>query len=190
MPCSQLFSIQPRLNIAQTTYRFSHQSVSPITFFARIHDLHHIRGTPRIVSPRAAGAARQRMAIADTECPASQIGATMEPVDRILTCSECGAEFLFSAGEQVFFSEKKFTNDPKHCRQCRAKRASKRPRIQVETRITCSKCGIATTVPFKPNQNRPVLCRSCFKQNPQSETLTRAPRPYLVTDRKPGPSAA
>ncbi|MGH9598859.1 MAG: CxxC-x17-CxxC domain-containing protein, partial [Terracidiphilus sp.] len=35
-----------------------------------------------------------------------------------------------------------------------------------ETRTTCSECGTATTVPFKPTQGRPVLCRSCFQGQP------------------------
>ena len=26
-------------------------------------------------------------------------------------------------------------------------------------------CGIETTVPFKPTQGRPVLCRQCFQSN-------------------------
>ncbi|HUV97475.1 MAG TPA: CxxC-x17-CxxC domain-containing protein, partial [Acidobacteriaceae bacterium] len=26
-------------------------------------------------------------------------------------------------------------------------------------------CGTETTVPFKPTQGRPVLCRSCFQGN-------------------------
>ena len=33
-----------------------------------------------------------------------------------------------------------------------------------ETRTTCSQCGKETTVPFKPTQGRPVLCRECFQQ--------------------------
>ena len=34
--------------------------------------------------------------------------------------------------------------------------------IEQETHVTCCGCGIETTVPFKPTQNKPVLCRSCF----------------------------
>ena len=35
----------------------------------------------------------------------------------------------------------------------------------------CSDCGIETTVPFKPTQGRPVLCRQCFqtKRGPSVE---------------------
>ena len=28
----------------------------------------------------------------------------------------------------------------------------------------CHTCGVDTTVPFKPTQGRPVLCRSCFQK--------------------------
>jgi CxxC-x17-CxxC domain-containing protein len=34
---------------------------------------------------------------------------------------------------------------------------------RTETRTECSECGIETTVPFKPTQGRPVLCRQCFQ---------------------------
>jgi CxxC-x17-CxxC domain-containing protein len=36
--------------------------------------------------------------------------------------------------------------------------------VRPETRTNCSQCGAETTVPFKPTQGRPVLCRSCFQQ--------------------------
>ena len=28
--------------------------------------------------------------------------------------------------------------------------------------VTCSECGVQTTVPFKPTEGRPVKCRDCF----------------------------
>ena len=64
----------------------------------------------------------------------------MEFVDRVLKCNDCGAEFVFTAGEQLFFHDKQFKNDPKHCKQCKAKRASG-GRVRSETRTTCSACG-------------------------------------------------
>ncbi|MFN3431562.1 MAG: CxxC-x17-CxxC domain-containing protein [Candidatus Sericytochromatia bacterium] len=30
--------------------------------------------------------------------------------------------------------------------------------------VTCTSCGVDTTVPFKPSQGRPVLCRPCFQK--------------------------
>lgn len=90
--------------------------------------------------------------------------ATMVFTDRILKCADCGADFVFTAGEQFFFHNRQFQNDPKRCKQCRAKRASGNARVRTETRTTCSECGIETTVPFKPTQGRPVLCRPCFQK--------------------------
>ena len=99
----------------------------------------------------------------------------MEFVDRLLTCADCGGEFIFTAGEQIFFFDKQFKNDPKRCKPCKSKRSGAGARVaagggplpaglsRTETRTQCSECGIETTVPFKPTQGRPVLCRQCFQ---------------------------
>jgi CxxC-x17-CxxC domain-containing protein len=88
----------------------------------------------------------------------------MEFVDKSLKCVDCGGEFVFTAGEQLFFHDKQFKNDPKRCKQCKAKRAAGAGGVRSETRTVCSECGTETTVPFRPTQGRPVLCRSCFQQ--------------------------
>lgn len=88
----------------------------------------------------------------------------MEFVDKILKCSDCGSDFVFTAGEQLFFHDKQFKNDPKRCKQCKTKRAAGSSAVRSETRTSCSACGTETTVPFKPTQGRPVLCRQCFQQ--------------------------
>ncbi|MGA8741504.1 MAG: zinc-ribbon domain containing protein [Terracidiphilus sp.] len=85
----------------------------------------------------------------------------MELVDRELRCFQCGMMFVFSVGEQAFFKDKGFVNDPKHCKPCKGLRG-RAGRRTVETQIKCSDCGSDTTVPFKPTQNRPVRCRACF----------------------------
>jgi CxxC-x17-CxxC domain-containing protein len=98
----------------------------------------------------------------------------MEFVDRLLKCCDCSNEFVFTAGEQIFFFDKQFKNDPKRCKLCKAKRSGMArlanpaetmalPLSRTETRTRCSACDIETTVPFKPTQGRPVLCRSCFQ---------------------------
>lgn len=97
----------------------------------------------------------------------------MEFVDRFLTCNDCGGEFIFTAGEQLFFFDKQFKNDPKRCKPCKSRRSGVVARpgsgpaaaglSRTETRTSCSACGIDTTVPFKPTQGRPVLCRQCFQ---------------------------
>jgi CxxC-x17-CxxC domain-containing protein len=86
--------------------------------------------------------------------------------DRDVQCVDCGAMFVFSAGEQQFFFEKRFANDPKHCKQCKAKRQGTTGRRQIETHVICSECGGQTTVPFKPRQGRPAMCRACFANRP------------------------
>jgi CxxC-x17-CxxC domain-containing protein len=99
----------------------------------------------------------------------------MEFIDRVLKCNDCGADFVFTAGEQLFFHDKQFKNDPKHCKQCKAKRVRGGPRVRSETRTTCSECGTETTVPFKPTQGRPVLCRSCFQKLPGKSVVAAKP---------------
>jgi len=46
----------------------------------------------------------------------------MENEDKTIVCAECGVEFIFSAREQGFYSQKGFTSDPKRCKSCRQKR--------------------------------------------------------------------
>lgn len=97
----------------------------------------------------------------------------MEFVDRLLLCADCGGEFVFTAGEQLFFFDKQFKNDPKRCKGCKSKRSGTGVQAgpgpaaaglsRTETRTQCSECGVETTVPFKPTQGRPVLCRQCFQ---------------------------
>lgn len=107
----------------------------------------------------------------------------MEFVDRLLTCADCGGEFIFTAGEQLFFFDKQFKNDPKRCKPCKSKRAGVGVKAgsgsaaaglsRTETRTECSECGVETTVPFKPTQGRPVLCRQCFQgKQPAAASVT------------------
>ena len=108
----------------------------------------------------------------------------MEFIDRVLTCADCGGEFIFTAGEQLFFFDKQFKNDPKRCKPCKSRRSggvaapgtgpSAAGISRTETRTTCSSCEVETTVPFKPTQGRPVLCRQCFQQAQRAGTLPGA----------------
>jgi len=105
----------------------------------------------------------------------------MEFQDKILKCVDCGAEFVFTAGEQLFFHDKQFKNEPKRCKPCKTKRATMvgatapgNSYQKVETRTTCSQCGKDTTVPFKPTQGRPVYCRECFQARRTSSASSAA----------------
>jgi CxxC-x17-CxxC domain-containing protein len=99
---------------------------------------------------------------------------SMEFQDRVLKCVDCGSDFVFTAGEQLFFHDKQFRNEPKRCKNCKAKRVSvlgpspSRPgHAKVETHAVCSQCSKETTVPFRPTQGRPILCRECFRERRQ-----------------------
>jgi hypothetical protein len=37
---------------------------------------------------------------------------------RVLICSDCGEEFVFTAAAQQYFIERGFTDDPKRCKSC------------------------------------------------------------------------
>ncbi len=82
--------------------------------------------------------------------------------DITLKCKDCGEEFVFTAGEQEFYAEKGFQNQPQRCKTCRdaRKNAGKTPREMFVT--TCANCGKEAKVPFQPNSDRPVYCSECF----------------------------
>jgi CxxC-x17-CxxC domain-containing protein len=93
--------------------------------------------------------------------------------DKILTCRDCGQEFVFTAGEQEFYAEKGF-NEPSRCAGCRAARKNSRgdssrgessfggSRSREMFPAVCSQCGKQTEVPFEPRGDRPVYCSDCF----------------------------
>ena len=84
--------------------------------------------------------------------------------DKTLVCRDCGAEFVFTAGEQEFYAEKGFQNEPGRCPSCRANRRanSNRNGDRQMFVVICDECGATTQVPFQPRGDRPVLCRECF----------------------------
>ncbi|KAB2951072.1 zinc-binding protein [Heliorestis acidaminivorans] len=96
--------------------------------------------------------------------------------DKVLSCKDCSAEFEFTASEQEFYAEKGFTNEPGRCPQCRAARKAQnnnnnRGGYRQERQmypVTCSSCGVETTVPFEPRGDKPVYCRDCFQPQPRN----------------------
>ena len=96
--------------------------------------------------------------------------------DKTLTCRDCGQAFTFTVGEQQFFAERGFQNEPSRCPECRAARRSAPRRdggsggggggYGGERRMypaVCSACGKQTEVPFQPRNDRPVYCSDCFQ---------------------------
>ena len=76
--------------------------------------------------------------------------------DKTLVCKECGNEFIFSAGEQEFYAEKGFVNEPQRCKSCRDARK------RVMYTGVCATCGGEAKIPFEPKDGRPVYCSECF----------------------------
>ncbi len=103
--------------------------------------------------------------------------------DQEIVCADCNTPFPFTVSEQEFFAEKQFS-PPKRCRACRQAKKDKqgggdRPQRQGSgssggtgrsggTRemfdAICATCNKETQVPFKPNPDRPVYCRDCFRR--------------------------
>ena len=71
--------------------------------------------------------------------------------DKTLVCKECGNEFVFTAGEQEFYAERGFQNEPQRCKACRdaRKNAARGPREYFTA--VCAACGGEAKVPFEPD---------------------------------------
>ncbi len=85
--------------------------------------------------------------------------------DKNITCRDCGSTFVFTVGEQEFFAEKGFTNEPSRCPACRSARRNQGPGGGGPREMhpaVCAQCGADTMVPFLPHGDRPVYCRDCF----------------------------
>ena len=82
--------------------------------------------------------------------------------DKTLFCKACGNEFGFTAGEQEFYAEKGFENEPQRCKDCRQarKNAAKAGREFFDT--TCAECGGPARIPFKPMEGKSYYCSECF----------------------------
>ncbi len=80
--------------------------------------------------------------------------------DKTLVCKDCGNEFVFTAGEQAFYAERGFENEPKACKACRNARKN---RTAHETfTAVCAECGGVAKLPFQPKADKPVYCSDCF----------------------------
>jgi CxxC-x17-CxxC domain-containing protein len=118
----------------------------------------------------------------------------MSFADKTLTCRDCGTQFVFTAGEQEFYAQKGFTNEPGRCLSCRQARkqsgmsrgggygdgysASYAARDDFRRgggargfggeremhSVTCASCGREARVPFVPRGDKPVYCDECFQQ--------------------------
>jgi CxxC-x17-CxxC domain-containing protein len=107
--------------------------------------------------------------------------------DRELNCRDCGAAFMFTAGEQEFYATKGLQHDPVRCPACRQNRKMLRPEDREESPhfgvyaswggrtprqlhvATCAQCANTTEVPFVPRGDRPVYCSNCYNDVRQKQ---------------------
>ena len=105
--------------------------------------------------------------------------------DKTLTCRDCGRTFTFTAGEQEFYAQRGYTNEPGRCPECRATRKAQRSDSGYSSGgsggyssgggggygsgqrremfpAVCAQCGKETQVPFQPRGDRPVYCSDCY----------------------------
>ena len=71
--------------------------------------------------------------------------------DKTLQCKDCGAEFVFTEGEQAFYAEKGFENEPARCRECRSNRKRQRDNGSAQPQremfdAVCAQCGAQTKI--------------------------------------------
>ncbi|MEN9934677.1 MAG: hypothetical protein RLZZ387_1256 [Chloroflexota bacterium] len=124
----------------------------------------------------------------------------MSYADKTIACRDCGIDFVFTAGEQEFYAQKGFTNEPTRCTSCRQQRKasgggrsggyssggygddrggygddrggySRGPREMHSA--TCASCGREAQVPFVPRGDKPVYCSDCFQQQPRRASSNR-----------------
>lgn len=120
----------------------------------------------------------------------------MSYADKTITCRDCGMDFVFTSGEQEFYAQKGFTNEPTRCPSCRQQRKAsgggRGGRGSYGERdsysggrdsygggrggyggqremftTTCASCGREAQVPFQPRGDKPVYCSECFQQQPR-----------------------
>ena len=82
--------------------------------------------------------------------------------DKTLTCKDCGQEFVFTAGEQEFYAEKGFVNEPQRCKECRTARKNAAKGAREYHIGVCAACGGEAKTPFVPKDDRPIYCSECF----------------------------
>lgn len=89
--------------------------------------------------------------------------------DKTIVCKECGNEFIFSAGEQEFYAERGFENEPQRCKPCRDSRKAAIRNSREMHEAVCAECGGVAVVPFEPKEDRPVYCSECFAKIKENE---------------------
>src|SRR2546428_13431358 len=100
-----------------------------------------------------------------TSVQSSSAAVAPEFHDRSITCVDCGEEFTWTVGEQVFFHDKGLKNEPKRCKPCKQAKNDRLAAISLaqsaggkkrnEITLICAQCHEQNTLPFHPLPGRP-----------------------------------
>ena len=93
--------------------------------------------------------------------------------DKVLVCKDCGQEFTFTAGEQEFYAERGFENEPQRCKPCRdARKNQVRGQREYHTAV-CASCGGEAKIPHT-RSTADIYCfyRRCIRGIYGDETVS------------------
>jgi putative zinc ribbon protein len=99
----------------------------------------------------------------------------MEFQDRTLKCIDCGADFVFTAGEQLFFHDKQFKNEPKRCKACKGKRAAQVDTTKLRPRRPAPPAG--KKPPFRSSPRKDARSSAA---SASSRSAHRPPQPKNI----------
>ncbi len=137
-----------------------------------------VKFTTLVSIAEAGDSRRERLVVSDSDFKGFRETVTIQTrmsddfADVLIPCIDCTDDFIWTAGEQIFFRDKHLQNPPKRCKECKKAKNRRLEAIEltrltgkkhrIEVRAECALCSIVTTVPFYPCQGRPVYCRTCF----------------------------
>jgi hypothetical protein len=85
--------------------------------------------------------------------------------DKTLVCKECGKEFVFTAGEQEFYAERGFQNEPQRCKECRdARKAAARGPREYYTAVPAQCAAARQRFLLSPSPIAPYTAASALQR--------------------------
>lgn len=104
--------------------------------------------------------------------------------DKTLICKECGAEFIFTAGEQEFYAEKGFVNEPQRCKSAVTPANPPRSRIGRCTSPSAPTAAKRRRFPSSPRGSACVLqrvLRQHARRRLSAASVNQKSRPFFGT---------
>ena len=88
---------------------------------------------------------------------------------------------MFTAGEQEFYAERGFQNEPQRCKSCRDAPQERRPCPREYFTAVCAACGGEAKVPLNRRATAPCTAASASRRCVRTAELgCSAPRPALL----------